>query len=514
MSDSSTSKPLPNSDLAIALVFLTLASAAAVAWINWHDYTLYYGDSEAHLNIARRILDSRTPGPFQIGSVWLPLPHLLMLPLVMSDPLWRSGLAGAFSSAICFVAAGLFLFGAARRVFGDRAAAAAVLSVFVLNSNMLYLQATPMTEPVLAGTLAALVYCTVRFRESQSLVWAALAGLAAMATSLARYEGWSLIPFVTLFFLIAARRRRILPALVFGSIASLGPILWLAHNWWYWGDPLEFYRGPYSALAIYRRSLAGSAMGRYRGDHNWQDAWLYYRNAVWLAVGGPVVWLGLAGAVAAIFKRALWPLLLLLMPAGFLIASMHSGGTPIFMPHMWPFSYYNTRFGVTALPALAFAAGALVASCPVRLRAPAWLLVAVLAVVPWIGSPWPRSSICWKESQVNSEARRAWTRQAGEFMREHYRRGEGIFMAFGDLAGVLREAGIPLRESLHDGNVPAWQAAVAKPSLFLFEGWALSIKGDAVDEALVKASREGLRYECVKTIAVKGAADVHVYRRN
>ncbi len=87
-------------------------------------------------------------------------------------------------------------------------------------------------------------------------------------------------------------------------------------------------------------------------------------------------------------------------------------------------------------------------------------------------------------------------------------------MSFGDLPGVLRAAGIPLRESLHEGNVPAWQAAMAKPSLYLFEGWALTLRGDPVDRAITKASHEGLQYECVKTIAVKGAADVRIYRQN
>lgn len=37
-----------------------------------------YGDSMAHLEGARRILDSRTPGYAEIGTVWLPVPHLLM----------------------------------------------------------------------------------------------------------------------------------------------------------------------------------------------------------------------------------------------------------------------------------------------------------------------------------------------------------------------------------------------------------------------------------------------------
>ena len=44
-------------------------------WCFERGYVLYYGDAEAHLNIARRIVDSRTPGPEQIGTVWLPLPH-------------------------------------------------------------------------------------------------------------------------------------------------------------------------------------------------------------------------------------------------------------------------------------------------------------------------------------------------------------------------------------------------------------------------------------------------------
>ncbi|HVX65122.1 MAG TPA: hypothetical protein VHA11_00895, partial [Bryobacteraceae bacterium] len=63
--------------VAVGLVLAAL-SAAAIAFFYSHGYLLYYGDATAHLNIARRVLDSRTPGWGQIGTVWLPLPHLLM----------------------------------------------------------------------------------------------------------------------------------------------------------------------------------------------------------------------------------------------------------------------------------------------------------------------------------------------------------------------------------------------------------------------------------------------------
>jgi hypothetical protein len=306
-------------------------------------------------------------------------------------------------------------------------------------------------------------------------------------------------------------RRRFLTALLFTAVAALGPLAWLAHNWWYWGDFLEFYRGPHSAIAIYQRSLAASSMGPYRGDHNWRDAWLYYRHVVWVTAGGPVVWMGISGALLGLSKRAYWPLVLLATPAALILASMHSGGTPIFMPHMWPFSYYNTRFGVTALPALAFAAGALVAIAPQRLRLTILFVIAGLAVVPWLKAPWPRSSICWKESQVNSDTRRNWTAQAGQFMREHYRPGTGILMTFGDLPGVLRTAGIPLRESLYDDNLPDWLAAIGGPAVFLQEEWALALQGDPVDRAI---GRVRDRYDRVKTISVEGAEGLYIYRRH
>ncbi len=57
-------------------------------------YMLLYGDAVAHLGIARRILDSRNPGLAQLGGVWLPLPHLLMLPFVQKMEWWQNGLAG------------------------------------------------------------------------------------------------------------------------------------------------------------------------------------------------------------------------------------------------------------------------------------------------------------------------------------------------------------------------------------------------------------------------------------
>src|SRR5439155_17865360 len=109
-------------------------------------WRLYYGDAEAHLNSARRMIDSRTPGYDQVGTSWLPLLHWLLVPLVRIDELWFNGLAGSVPSALSFVVGGAFLYAAVRRIFDSNAAGIAAAAVFALNPNLLYLQSIPMTE--------------------------------------------------------------------------------------------------------------------------------------------------------------------------------------------------------------------------------------------------------------------------------------------------------------------------------------------------------------------------------
>src|SRR3954452_12781246 len=142
----------PHSDHALAAELACVISSLALLitvcawWLYRQNYLLYYGDAQAHLNISRSIIDSRTPGYDQLGSVWLPLLHLICLPFVRNNWLWSTGLAGTVPVGLCFVAAGTSFYLAAGEVFGSRHAAAASLACLALNPNVLYLSAIPMTE--------------------------------------------------------------------------------------------------------------------------------------------------------------------------------------------------------------------------------------------------------------------------------------------------------------------------------------------------------------------------------
>lgn len=492
-------------DTALALALATLLSFAALTYCLKRGYILYYGDAEAHLNIARRIVESRTPGIDQFGTVWLPLPHALMLPLVADDALWRSGLAGAIPSAICFVLSVTFLFASAKMAFDSRAAGVVAAAAFALNPNTLYLQSTPMTEPVFFACLTALLYSTVRFFHSPSLLAVVAAGIAACAATLTRYEGWFLLPFTAAYFLVAAKRRRVLVAALFSLVAAMGPLAWLAHNWWQFGNALEFYNGPHAPWAI-----QGNAS--YPGLRNWSEAWKQFRTAAWLCAGTPLVWLGCAGVVASLVRRTVWPLIFLLLPAVFVVWSVHSGGTPIFVPNLWPHSYYNTRYGMALLPLFAIAEGALVSLIPSRFRPASAVLMVLASIYPWLRVHHEEIAVTWKEAQINSTARRAWTSQAAAYLKTCYKPGSGVLTTFGDVTGVYREAGIPLRDTLTWDNGPHWLLASTRPGMFLREGWALAFGGDPVQTAVLRSWLRGPRYTLQQTISVKGAPVVEIYR--
>ena len=97
------------------------------------------------------ILDSLTPGWQQIGAVWLPLPHLLNMLPVQVDALYRTGASGDRDlGASAWRVAAWALARLDRRDAPARASAAvAGAALLVANPNVLYLQSTPMTEPLL-----------------------------------------------------------------------------------------------------------------------------------------------------------------------------------------------------------------------------------------------------------------------------------------------------------------------------------------------------------------------------
>src|SRR5271157_4744579 len=123
-------------------------TVAALSFFYSRGLTNIYGDAIAHMEGARRIFDSLTPGYAEIGSVWLPLFHLLAAPLALSDFLWKTGLAGSIVSSAAFAGTAWLLYRLGTAVNGGRAAGMLALAGILLSPNLLYLAGTPLTEPL------------------------------------------------------------------------------------------------------------------------------------------------------------------------------------------------------------------------------------------------------------------------------------------------------------------------------------------------------------------------------
>ncbi|MDO8658214.1 MAG: family 2 glycosyl transferase, partial [Candidatus Levybacteria bacterium] len=154
----------------IILYLLIAVSAFYFSFYLDNGLGLAYNDARSHLDIGRRVVEGLKPGLAQLGSVWLPLPHLLMVPAIWNDFMWHSGLAGALQSMISFVATGIIIYlflgkigvGFLGRVIG--------VLVFAANVNVLYLQSTAMTELLLLAMMTAGVYELMLWFKDEKLL--------------------------------------------------------------------------------------------------------------------------------------------------------------------------------------------------------------------------------------------------------------------------------------------------------------------------------------------------------
>jgi hypothetical protein len=490
-------------EIAAVALFLASLIAAFALWLLNQGYILYYGDAQAHLDISRGIFDARSPGFDQLGTVWLPSLHLIALPFVQNDWLWTTGLAGTIPVAGCFVVAGACFYLAARETYRQKASAVVVLCCFALNPNLLYLSAIPMTESVFLAGLAVAFLAILRFAATQERRYLMLGVCASWFMSLTRYDGWFLIPFLSLLLARSSAQHRWRTFLTVAAVASLAPLCWMANSWWQTSNPFDFINGPYSASAI-------QGDKPYPGWHNWLQAAQYYFAAGRLCSGWPLIVLGVLGGVVVLFHKRMRPAFFLLLTPAFYVWSLHSSKTPIHVPTLWPFSYYNTRYGIAVLVFCAFAAGAL-ADVLLAHHKLFVLVLPLFSVSPWLIHPSPEHWICWKESEQNSLSRRAWTNAGSRFLSANYKTGDGILMHFGDLAGILAKSHLPLREAIHDGSEPDWLPAISVPAAFHPAKWALALDGDVVSTALRHSQPPA--YRLVLEVETKDAPRLEIYRR-
>lgn len=503
--------------LVAALVIVAVASRSLYYFYS-RGLTNLYGDAIAHMEGARRIFDSLTPGYAEIGTVWLPLFHLLVGPLARNDFLWRTGLGGSLISATAFAVTAWFLFRLALEMNRSLASGFVALAGFLLCPSMLYLASAPLTEPLTVLWAVLTVYGLFRFHEkgcARALVGSA--GAAFLGT-LTRYDGWYLLPFAAVFVFFARQeplKIRLRHTLIFFAIAAAGPLLWLVHNAVRFSNPLEFYNGPYSAQAIYARQLATTGF-RYPTDGSLLISARYYLADMVLVIGAwPLELAVLGGAVWALdtrerARRA--AALLLLVPFAFYVQAMARAAVPLYIPTQFPYTYYNLRYGIEMLPAVAFfPAFLLAAKTPARARMV--LLTVVLGAI--LGQSISNLSRgvselpVIKESLLNTPCKSKRQQAVIRFLRARFDGGR-ILVAVGKWPCVMPSVGIPFHKTVSESNRKIWKQLPQKPGQWV--QWILRGEDDSVDELMRAYPQAFKNFELVERDDFPGEGWVEIYR--
>jgi len=460
----------PGPSLAVAMI-ATVLSLSSFAYFFANGMTNVYGDGVAHVNIARKVVDSPDDTLrqryIQIGSPWLPLQTVAMLPLVANDWMWRTGVAGSIVSMISFVIAAVSLYLLARSFYRKEdgrwreALPALSAAIFMLNPSALYMQSTPMSELVFISALVAAVYLLQRWLNDQSAKRLAIAAVGMTVATLARYEAW---PVAALSILIVALSThgdwtaKIKNSVGFAALVAVGPIYWLWHNWEIYGNALEFLSGPHSARGIALQN---------RVNFNWSAVFVGHAGldvstiaAATAVCAGPFVLLlsaaGFVRSLAAKRKSLLEhsPLILLILPFFFHAFGLYRGEIQVFP--LSAFGLLNIRYGLPHLLAVALFAPAAVLLFKGSARRWAGAIVCLIVGAQYghLISEGPGQLAVYQEGYRNGvNARPARERaRVASFLKANPP-ARLILMHSGALGPVVPEGGLRFSDIIHEGTV-------------------------------------------------------------
>ncbi len=440
---------------------------------------LFYEDSISHLEIARRVLDSTSPGLAQLGSVWLPLPHLVMLPLVWDNTLYYNGFAGSITSMIAFVGMAVLMYRLVADLTGRKFAGIIAAGVLVSNANMLYMQSTPMTEALLYCFIIAMIFYVQRWAATGRYQYLILGGLASLLATLTRYESWPVLACLILAVMVIARQRaaQMTPRLrrasildhsiIYLAIGGLGIGAWLLWNWAIFKNPLSFQEGQFGRPSLWVFTT-DSVVG------NW---WVSFKT-YWYAMTDTETWplLAIASIGLAAFCLLEWrskmsaarslPVLSLLIIFPFFVICLYKGQRPMKVPQV-EHSFYNVRFGLMMLMPTAVFVGYIPAAIGRLFKfRPAMYFVGTCLLALTLLLNW---------SLVSRHAVAAYNEPSGYIQSAGYI-DEGQVVAFlkHDYSGgrVLMESygnefvafGVPSNQLVYEGSYRQWLPALQNPA--------------------------------------------------
>jgi len=424
---------------------------------------LSYNDARSHLDIGRRVVEGLKPGFAQLGSVWLPLPHLLMVLTVWNDFMWHSGLAGALQSMISFVATGYLIYLFLKKLGTGMLGRIVGVGIFATNLNILYLQSTAMTELLLIATMMAGVYELLNWFKNDRILSLIKSAFWIMLSTLIRYDGWFLFVLSIILIGIQVLRKKGYKAsegtvILFATLAGFGIFLWVLWNLLIFKDPLYFIFGPYAA-ATQQKQLA--AAGNLPTQGNLLFSIKVYLYALVYNSNTFITILGAIGAVIFWFDKKISTSvkigsLTLLAPLIFNILALYLGQSVLFIQGLSGNTWFNVRYGIMLLPSIAVFIGFLID----RMKNFRILLIGLIILVGVV-SIVNFDAVTIDDARVGSSQKNV--SEVSGWLRNNAKEPGFILISAASHDAIIFSSGLPMSKFIHEGTGAYWLDATTSP---------------------------------------------------
>ncbi len=482
--------------LMILSYLLSLIAISGYVYFYNNHLGLAYNDARSHLDIGRRVVEGLKPGLAQLGSVWLPLPHVLIALTVWNDFMWHSGLSGALVSMISFVATGAIIYKFMVRLGADLFSRLFAVFIFVANINVLYLQSTAMTELLLLATMTVASYELLCWYLDEKLFSLIKTAFWVMLSTLVRYDGWFLFFMAALLVLIKGAQLDSLKeniisrkffatipnrykraegiSILFFTLGMLGILLWFLWNLLIFKDPLYFAFGEYSARAQQQQlELAGNLATK---GNFWFSMKIYlyalaYNTGVFSAI------LGLIGAVILwldkkLSKEAKIATMLLITPLIFNIVALYLGHSVLFIQGLSGNTWFNVRYGIAMIPSIAIFIGYLL----YRLKNIRVAIVGLVLFVTFFQFT-SNDAVTIDDARVGSSQKNV-TEVSGWLAQNAKNKDGFILISAASHDAIIFSSELQMSRFIHEGTGRYWEEATTNP-----QHWARWIIMRTYDES-------------------------------
>lgn len=429
---------------------------------------LAYNDARSHLDISRRVVENLKPGFSQLGSVWLPLPHILMLLTVWNSTAWHTGLAGALVSMVAFVFTGILIYKFLKELHVDMLGRLTGLLVFATNINVLYMQSTAMTELLLLGTMTAGAYELMMWHKEETLFRMIKAAFWIMLSTLVRYDGWFLFLFAICYIFVRNIRKYGYKAtegmiVFFATLAGFGVFLWFFWNLMIFKDPLYFAFGPFSANAQQQQLEAAGALAT---KHNLPFSLQTYLFAMMYNSGIFSVILSFIGMIVLWLDKKMDSGLrlaatVLLVPFIFNIVALYLGHSVLYVAGLAGESWFNVRYGLMMIPSIAVFIGYLIH----RARPLRYVLIGLLLFVSFFSFV-NHDAVTIDDAVVGASGKNV--KEVSGWLAQNAKDKDGfVLLSVASHDAIVFSSGLPMSKFIHEGTGVYWHLATKHP-----EQWA------------------------------------------